>query len=462
VTATVTTTDNPEALDPAATPFQVSGSPLLIDISVTGASPPYTVCVPASAPERLWHYSGGAWSDVTNEPVAYPQLCGTTDSLSPFAIAPSKATTSTVLASDLNPAPAGTEVTLTATVSPADASGTISFLDGASEIGTCGLTAGTCTFATSSLSVGSHELTAVFPGDDDNATSTSDAVSQAVEASSSITVDATTPDPSVAGTAVLVSWTLTSSSGTPTGTVTVSSDLETSHCTAAVAAGHCNIFLTHAGDHVITASYSGDLVFPPASASNPHPVIPAADRSLVVSPSSGTVTAGEHRSFTVHAVDRFGNDTGDRTDIAGFRISNGTCADNTCVSTRSGVQTVTAIVGSLRGTAKVTVVASTPVGLVFVKQPSNVRVNRPISPAVVVAVIDQWGNHCDDSTAEVALHLGSNPTGASLSGTITVAAVGGHATFVDVRLTKLGRNYTLTAHSSGLFGANSKSFNVTG
>lgn len=461
VTATVTTTSNPESLDPAATPFQVSGSVLFIDIEVTGASGPFTVCVDAVTPQRLWHYSAGVWVDITDEPVGYPALCGTTDSLSPFAIATEKTSTSTALDSDLNPAPAGDEVTLGVSVSPVGATGTVSILDGSTEIGTCVLSAGACSFPTSTLSVGSHSLTAVYPGDDDYATSTSGIVTQVVETSSELTLDATTPDPSVAGSPVLVSWTLTTSSGTPTGTVTVTSDLEATTCTAAVSIGHCTVSLTHAGGHLVTATYSGDLVFPPASASNPHPVIAAAAKTLRVDPPNGSAQAGEQREFTATAVDRYGNEVGDRTSVAAFKITNGVCADSTCVSTHAGAQTVTATVGTMKGTTRLTVTAAAPAGLQFVKQPSNVRVNRAMTPSVVVAVIDQWGNRVGNSTAAVVLHLGSNSTGASLTGTLTINAVAGLATFSDLRLNKVGRNYSLTAHSAGLFGVNSKPFNVS-
>jgi hypothetical protein len=57
----------------------------------------------------------------------------------------------------------GTEVALTAAVTPAEAAGTVQFKDGTTDIGTPVLvTKGTASGTTSTLAVGSHQLTAVF------------------------------------------------------------------------------------------------------------------------------------------------------------------------------------------------------------------------------------------------------------------------------------------------------------
>ena len=99
--------------------------------------------------------------------------------------------------------------------------------------------------------------------------------------------------------------------------------------------------------------------------------------------------------------------------------------------------------------------------LVFVTQPSNVAVGAAISPGVRVQVQDAVGNLVN-SNAQVVITLGNNPSGAALSGTTTVNASGGTATFGNLRVNKAGTGYTLTATSpSGLIGASSAAFNVT-
>jgi hypothetical protein len=92
----------------------------------------------------------------------------TTRSL-PQVITPVFATAST-LTSSANPSGTGESVTFTATVADTGGSGpvpagTVTFLDGGATLGTGTLNgSGVATFTTSSLTVGSHQITASFPG----------------------------------------------------------------------------------------------------------------------------------------------------------------------------------------------------------------------------------------------------------------------------------------------------------
>ena len=72
------------------------------------------------------------------------------------------ATTTTLAVSPVSTATQGATVTLTATVSSSSAPGSVVFKDGASTIATVAMTAGSASTTTSSLSVGSHTLTAEF------------------------------------------------------------------------------------------------------------------------------------------------------------------------------------------------------------------------------------------------------------------------------------------------------------
>lgn len=79
---------------PGSTPFKTTGAVTLIDIKIEGASGPYTICVDGQSPTRLWHFENSAWRDVTDRaPNDYVggKVCGTVDSLSPFALAVGKA-----------------------------------------------------------------------------------------------------------------------------------------------------------------------------------------------------------------------------------------------------------------------------------------------------------------------------------------------------------------------------------
>jgi streptogramin lyase len=101
-----------------------------------------------------------------------------------------------------------------------------------------------------------------------------------------------------------------------------------------------------------------------------------------------------------------------------------------------------------------------PSMLAFGTQPSNTTAGSTITPAVTVKLLDDAGNQTT-STTSVTVAIGTNPAGGTLSGTLTVAAVGGMATFSDLSIDKLGAGYTLTAASAGLTGAASGTFNVT-
>src|SRR5439155_27355662 len=98
--------------------------------------------------------------------------------------------------------------------------------------------------------------------------------------------------------------------------------------------------------------------------------------------------------------------------------------------------------------------------LVFGTQPSTTVANRQITPAVKVQALDAFGNVATGFTGAVAIALGSNPGGSTLSGTTPVAAVGGVATDVG-RLDKTGTGYTLTASGGGFAPVTSSRFDIT-
>jgi hypothetical protein len=79
----------------------------------------------------------------------------------------SEATPTVSLISSANPTLIQNAVTLSATVSSAvgTPTGTISFLDGTTVLGSVALLSGGATFTTSTLSAGSHQITAVYSGD---------------------------------------------------------------------------------------------------------------------------------------------------------------------------------------------------------------------------------------------------------------------------------------------------------
>ena len=97
----------------------------------------------------------------------------------------------------------------------------------------------------------------------------------------------------------------------------------------------------------------------------------------------------------------------------------------------------------------------------FIQQPANTVAGSTITPPVTVQILDTSDNPVN-ATFAVTITLGNNPSGATLSGTKTVSAVNGLATFNDLSIDKAG-SYRLTA-SGQIFSAtttNSNQFTIT-
>jgi len=128
--------------------------------------------------------------------------------------------TTTTIVSSLNPANAGVAVTFTATVTTVGANpptGTVTFYDGTTSIGSGTLsTVGSsqvATFTTSTLAVGANSITAVYGGDANNAGSTSAALIETIDAPTFTLSAPTTPATILAGESTTTTFTVT-----PTGT----------------------------------------------------------------------------------------------------------------------------------------------------------------------------------------------------------------------------------------------------
>ncbi|MGH2408052.1 MAG: hypothetical protein ACRDF7_08255 [Candidatus Limnocylindrales bacterium] len=182
---------------------------------------------------------------------------------------------------------------------------------------------------------------------------------------------------------------------------------------------------------------------------------------LVLSPATASVGANVSQAYTAIGYDKHNNSLGDVTSVTSFAIAGGTCAANVCRAQLAGNHKVTGRVGTKKGTAILTVVAGAAEHLAFARQPGDTRVNSVIGPPVTVRILDLYGNLVTTPSASVTIGLGSNPTGATLSGTLTVASVNGVATFGTLNINKVGKGYTLVALSSGLFGVTSHRFNIT-
>ncbi len=124
--------------------------------------------------------------------------------------------------------------------------------------------------------------------------------------------------------------------------------------------------------------------------------------------------------------------------------------------------TLAASGGSLTGATSGTfTVSGTPTQLAFATQPSSAAANASLG-TVTVDVLDAGGNLVTTSSATVSIAISANPGGGTLSGTTSVAAVNGVATFSNLSISAPGAGYRLTASSTGLTSVASNSFTISG
>ncbi|MEA2907835.1 MAG: hypothetical protein QOI12_5222 [Alphaproteobacteria bacterium] len=173
--------------------------------------------------------------------------------------------TTTSLTSSQNPSTVGQSVTFTAAVSGSSGTptGTVTFKDGATTLGTGTLNGGgQATFSASSLTPGSHSITATYNGDASFTASTSAPLTQTVNHGTTSVTVTSSKNPSEFGQAVTFTATVSASGGTPTGNVTFK-DSATVLATVGLS-GNTATFTTSSltlGTHSITATYNGDAHF---------------------------------------------------------------------------------------------------------------------------------------------------------------------------------------------------------
>jgi Bacterial Ig-like domain (group 3)/MBG domain (YGX type) len=150
--------------------------------TLTGAFPADGITVSYSTKATPASPAGGNYSIVAtlNDPSSKLGNYAVTNT--PAALSIEKAASAVQVSSSVNPVLLSNPTTLTAIVSSAagQPTGTITFLDNATPIGSVPLSSGVATLTLSSLEVGSHSLSAVFSSDTNFSASTSGVLTQSV------------------------------------------------------------------------------------------------------------------------------------------------------------------------------------------------------------------------------------------------------------------------------------------
>ena len=221
-----------------------------------------------------------------------------------------------VLESSANPSGPGQTVTFTATVSGAAPTpvptGSVTFKDGATLLGTSSLASGVATLGTSTLTLGDHTITATYSGDEAYAPSVSGAVTQVVTNAPTAWSMNPTAGPVAGGTKVTISGSgflagATVAFGATLGTVTsLSSSSITVTAPAAAAASTVAVKVSNSGTSFVTLAqgyrYNPSGCWPETGGSNSrmvspcHPAVagdprdPASTPIALGSPDPSTIT----------------------------------------------------------------------------------------------------------------------------------------------------------------------------
>jgi hypothetical protein len=209
-------------------------------------------------------------------------------------------------------------------------------------------------------------------------------------------------------------------------------------------------------------------------------VSPAAAAKLVFTRQPVTTIAGKAitPAVTVAIEDAFGNVVTTNTSTVKLTKNTGpaagTLSGTLAVAAVKGIATFGNVILKIAGnyTLKATdgtLTAATSTGftikpaaaakLVFTRQPAKTPAGKAITPPVTVAIEDAFGNIVTTNTSTVKISRNTGPTGSTLSGTLSVAAVSGIATFSNLILNTPG-TYTLKVIDGVLSSATSASFSV--
>lgn len=177
--------------------------------------------------------------------------------------------TTTTVSSSANPSVFSQSVTFTAAVTSSGGvpTGTVTFKDGATTLGTSNLDSnGHATLATSTLSVASHSITATYNGSSTFNPSTSSALSQTVNKDGTISAVTSSLNPSKHGQTVTFTATVTANSpGTavPGGSVTFKNGTSTLGTKTLNSSGTATLSTSglSRGSHSITVVYGGSSSF---------------------------------------------------------------------------------------------------------------------------------------------------------------------------------------------------------
>lgn len=222
-------------------------------------------------------------------------LTGESDELEP---------TKTTLVSTPNPSAVGAIVKLTASVTGAGGpTGSVKFFDGSVLLGTATLAGGSATFNVSTLTLGSHTITAAYTGDATNSPSSSPDLIQIVKQKPVVAL-VSSLNPSKVGQSVTLTATVSASPNMPTGNVVFTSGSKTLGTVAVDANGIATLTLSSlaAGKNDIIAAYQGDTNNLAIASTALAQQVNLWESTTTVASSTNPSNIGEPTTFTITVI----------------------------------------------------------------------------------------------------------------------------------------------------------------
>ncbi|WP_263380975.1 Ig-like domain repeat protein [Granulicella paludicola] len=347
------------------------------------------------------------------------------------------------LISSLNPAPLGQSVVVTATVSSVspNVSGAISFMDGATLLAAVPVNAaGVATYASSSLVLGTHTITAAYGGDSNHAASNVASLSQLIVQPSQLVVSSSV-NPSIAGnTVAFTAKVVGSGNNVPTGSLTFTdgSVLLGSAPLDATGAATVQSATLSVGSHTITVNYAGDNNYYAATGTLLQ-IVQSATTQIVLNTSANPTIYGKPLSLTATLGSNGGTATGsvdftvDGKVLGSGLLNTGGVATFTTASLQPGSHVVVAnYAGDGRaGAATSAALTETVLEMATVALSSSVNPTATLAPITLTAAVSnsQVGVPTGSITfTDGAVTLGTTPLDAAGTASLTLPslAAGSH------------------------------------
>jgi hypothetical protein len=339
--------------------------------------------------------------------------------------------------------------------------GLVTFLDGGTALGTATLSpSGSATWTTAALTVGSHTITATYPGDFNFDPSVSGALTQVVTGyPTTTTLVAASPNPASAFQAITFSAAMASGFGTPDGTVSFLANGQTigSAVLNGAGEGSATVSTLGAGTYDITAVYGATTEYAGSSSTAVVLVVNGAPTATALASSANPSSFGQALTFTATV------SAGQSSAVPAGTVSfhDGGAAIGSATLNASGVATFTT--SSLAvGSHAMTAVYG---GSANDEASSSAALNQVVAAAAAMVTLTGTPNPANSGqevTLTATVALGGSPAGsgqvvfADQFGTLGSAAIAkGQAVLTTSSLAVGTHEMTATIAAGGYFAAGS-------